>query len=119
MANAPELDLNNWQKAPDRSFVNRAVAEVFEPGSTNKVITAAAAIEAGAVTPETTFKVADHIRCADQTLKDSHPHKTEVMTFKQIVETSSNVGTIQAARRIGDRGRAPSAARWPTVRACR
>ncbi|MEV4162920.1 penicillin-binding transpeptidase domain-containing protein [Nonomuraea dietziae] len=104
MANAPELDLNNWQKAPDRSFVNRAVAEVFEPGSTNKVITAAAAIEAGAVTPETTFKVADHIRCADQTLKDSHPHKTEVMTFKQIVETSSNVGTIQAARRIGDQG---------------
>ncbi|MGV9305196.1 peptidoglycan D,D-transpeptidase FtsI family protein [Nonomuraea sp. NPDC003727] len=102
MANAPELDLNNWQKASDTSYVNRAVAEVFEPGSTNKVITAAAAIEAGAVRPETTFRVADHIRCADQTLRDSHPHKTETMTFKKVVETSSNVGTIQAARRVGD-----------------
>lgn len=102
MANAPELDLNNWQKAPDTSYVNRAVSEVFEPGSTNKVITAAAAIEAGAVRPDTTFKVADHIRCADQILKDSHPHKTETMTFKKVVETSSNVGTIQAARRVGD-----------------
>ncbi|MFE3447915.1 peptidoglycan D,D-transpeptidase FtsI family protein [Nonomuraea sp. NPDC059194] len=102
MANAPELDLNNWQKAPDTSFVNRAVSEVFEPGSTNKVITAAAAIEAGAVRPDTTFRVADHIRCADQILKDSHPHKTETMTFKKVVETSSNVGTIQAARRVGD-----------------
>ncbi|GAA2384510.1 cell division protein FtsI [Nonomuraea africana] len=104
MANAPELDLNNWQKAGDTSYVNRAVSEVFEPGSTNKVITAAAAIEARAVTPQTTFRVADHIRCADQTLKDSHPHPTKVMTFKEIVETSSNVGTIHAARRVGDQG---------------
>src|SRR5690606_27457783 len=50
MANAPEPDLNNWQDVPPEQRANRAVSEVFEPGSTNKVITAAAAIEAGVVT---------------------------------------------------------------------
>ena len=61
MANAPELDLNNWRKAPASDYVNRAAAEVFEPGSTNKVITAAAAMEAGGVTPDTVFHVPDNI----------------------------------------------------------
>ncbi|GLW12174.1 cell division protein [Microtetraspora sp. NBRC 13810] len=102
MANAPELDLNNWQKSPQELQINRAAAEVFEPGSTNKVITAAAAMEAGAVKPDTVFTVPDNIRCADQVLRDSHPHKPERLTFSGVVATSSNVGTIMAAERVGD-----------------
>lgn len=102
MANAPEVDLNNWQKAPQEHWINRSVAEVFEPGSTNKVITAAAALEAGAVRPETEFLVRDSIRCADRTLKDAHPHPPERLTFSGIVATSSNVGTILAAQKVGD-----------------
>ncbi|MFI7124235.1 penicillin-binding transpeptidase domain-containing protein [Nonomuraea sp. NPDC050153] len=101
MANAPELDLNNWRKAPAATYVNKAAADVFEPGSTNKVITAAAAIEAGAVTPDTVFQVPDRIKCADQVLRDAHPHKTESMTFRQAVAESSNVATIMAARKVG------------------
>ncbi|WP_446459028.1 peptidoglycan D,D-transpeptidase FtsI family protein [Streptosporangium becharense] len=102
MANAPELDLRNWAKTPQENWANRAVTEVFEPGSTNKVITAAAALESGAVRPGTAFTVPDRIRCADQVLKDSHPHATERLTFSGVVATSSNVGTILAAQRIGD-----------------
>ncbi|PZG34339.1 peptidoglycan glycosyltransferase [Spongiactinospora gelatinilytica] len=102
MANAPELDLNNWQKTPQDAWINRAVAEVFEPGSTGKVITAAAALEAGAVRPESVFSVQDSIRCADRVLHDSHPHKPEKLTFSGIVATSSNVGTIMAAQKIGN-----------------
>ncbi|MBO3745444.1 penicillin-binding protein 2 [Streptosporangiaceae bacterium NEAU-GS5] len=100
MANSPEVDLNHWDDYAPSDWGNRAAAEVFEPGSTNKVITAAAAIESGAVTPETRFTVADHIRCADRVLRDAHTHKTEPMTFTQVIGESSNVGTIMAAQRI-------------------
>ncbi|MBB5131706.1 cell division protein FtsI (penicillin-binding protein 3) [Thermocatellispora tengchongensis] len=102
MANAPELNLNAWQEAAPEDRINRAAAEVFEPGSTNKVITAAAALEAGAVTPGTVFRVKDNIRCADQVLRDAHPHEPENLTFSGIVATSSNVGTIMAAQKVGD-----------------
>ncbi|WP_449594566.1 peptidoglycan D,D-transpeptidase FtsI family protein [Nonomuraea terrae] len=101
MANAPELDLGNWRRADPKSYVNKAAADVFEPGSTNKVITAAAALEAGAVTPDTVYRVPDRIRCADQVLHDAHTHKVESMTFRQAVAESSNVATVMAAREIG------------------
>ncbi|MEU4832765.1 penicillin-binding transpeptidase domain-containing protein, partial [Streptosporangium sp. NPDC023615] len=102
MANAPELDLGNWTATSEENRVNRSVTDVFEPGSTNKVITAAAALESGAVRPETLFTVPDQIRCADRVLKDSHPHPVERLTFSGVVATSSNVGTILATQRIGD-----------------
>lgn len=102
MANAPELDLNNWRKAPQSLYINRAAADVFEPGSTNKVITAAAALEGGVARPETVFRVPYSIRCADRVLKDAHQHPTENMTFLEAVAKSSNVATIMAARKVGD-----------------
>ncbi|SEG83895.1 cell division protein FtsI (penicillin-binding protein 3) [Nonomuraea solani] len=101
MANAPELNLNDWRRAPAASYVNKAAADVFEPGSTNKVITAAAALEAKAVTPDTVYQVPDNIRCADQVLRDAHAHKVESMTFRQAMAQSSNVATVMAAREIG------------------
>ncbi|GAA1012643.1 cell division protein [Acrocarpospora pleiomorpha] len=100
MANAPEVDLRSWQKVPAEQRGNRAAAEVFEPGSTNKVITAAAALEAGVVAPQTIFTVPDHIQCADRTLRDAHPHATEQMTYAEILGESSNVGTILAGQKI-------------------
>ncbi|GII53938.1 cell division protein [Planotetraspora thailandica] len=102
MANAPEVDLNDWQSTPEQDWSNRAVSEVFEPGSTNKVITAAGAIEAGAVNDDTVFRVPDHITCADREIRDAHPHKPEPLTFTGIIAESSNVGTILAARQISD-----------------
>nr|WP_036323759.1 penicillin-binding protein 2 [Microbispora sp. ATCC PTA-5024] len=100
MANAPQLDLNDWQDAPVDDRGNRAVSEIFEPGSTNKVITAAAALEAGAVTPETVLRVPDHIQCADRQIKDAEPHKVEPLTFTGVIAESSNVGTIMAAQSL-------------------
>ncbi|WP_456238120.1 peptidoglycan D,D-transpeptidase FtsI family protein [Nonomuraea cypriaca] len=101
MANGPELDLNNWRKAPATAYVNKAAADVFEPGSTNKVITAAAALEAGTVDADTVFEVPDNIKCADRVLRDAHAHKPERMTFRQAVAQSSNVATVMAARQVG------------------
>ncbi|MEV0584825.1 penicillin-binding protein 2 [Nonomuraea sp. NPDC050310] len=101
MANAPEVDLSKWREFKPELYVNRAAAEVFEPGSTNKVITAAAALESGVLRPETELTVADSIKCYDRVLRDSHPHKTEKMTFQEAMGQSSNTATVQAARKIG------------------
>jgi cell division protein FtsI (penicillin-binding protein 3) len=103
MANAPELDLQKWRESPQSHYVNRAAAEVFEPGSTNKVITAAAALEAGVVDSGTVFHVKDHIQCYDRVLRDAHSHPPEDMTFAQAMAQSSNVATVMAARRVGSK----------------
>jgi cell division protein FtsI (penicillin-binding protein 3) len=104
MANAPEVDLGAWRSLPPAGWANRAVSEVFEPGSTGKVITAAAALQAGVVRPETVFEVKDKYRCADRLLGDAHPHPPERLTFTGIIAESSNVGTIMATERVSDQG---------------
>jgi cell division protein FtsI (penicillin-binding protein 3) len=103
MANAPELNLSKWREAGQETYGNRAVSEVFEPGSTNKVITAAAVLESGAVRPDTVLQVKDNIRCADRVIRDAEAHNPEPLTFTGILATSSNVGTIMVADKIGER----------------
>jgi cell division protein FtsI (penicillin-binding protein 3) len=100
MASAPGFDPNNLTKADPRNLGNRPVQEAFEPGSTNKVITAAATMEKGGVTPNTAFTVPDHITRYGRTFHDSHPHSTERLTFGGVLATSSNIGTIMASERI-------------------
>jgi len=80
---------------------NRAVTDVFEPGSTNKVITLAAALEAGEVTPETVFEVPDTIRIGDEDFRDSHEHPAQMMSVADILRESSNVGTIMIGQQVG------------------
>ncbi len=102
MASAPGFDPNvRAEYAPDL-WRNRTVTDVFEPGSVQKAITAAAALEEGVVTPETTFLVDDRYRVGNKTFSDAHDHPTEEMTFREIIETSSNVGTIMVAEELGD-----------------
>jgi len=79
---------------------NRPVTDVFEPGSTNKVVTIASAIEAGIVTPETQIDVPQAIRVDGQKFEDVDAHGP-VLTVADIVRESSNVGTIMIARRLG------------------
>jgi cell division protein FtsI (penicillin-binding protein 3) len=75
---------------------------MFEPGSTNKTITAAAALEHGVRTPKTETIVPDSLPlCPEKTFHDSHSHAPELMTFADIVAQSSNVGTIMTARDLG------------------
>jgi cell division protein FtsI (penicillin-binding protein 3) len=102
MANVPTFDPNRIARSKPEARKNRAIADVFEPGSTNKTITAAAALEHGVVTPRTETIVPDHLPlCPEKTFHDSHSHPPELMTFADIVAKSSNVGTIMAARDLG------------------
>ncbi len=88
------------QSAP-ASTPNRAVTDVYEPGSTNKVITMAAAVEEGLVTPDTVLTdVGPSIPVGDTVFEDAEDHPT-AMTVAQILQHSSNVGTIRIAAQLG------------------
>ena len=79
---------------------NRPLTDVFEPGSTAKVVTIAAAIEAGLVNPSTVLSVPQSITVDNTKYEDVDTHPT-LMTVADIVRQSSNVGTIEIARMLG------------------
>ncbi len=100
MASTPGFDPSNPRAADPYDRRNRAVTDIFEPGSVNKVIAAAAAMEEGKVWPDEVFTVPDTWQVGPKEFKDSSPHETESMTFSEIIAKSSNVGTIQVAQRL-------------------
>jgi cell division protein FtsI (penicillin-binding protein 3) len=103
LANMPTFDPNRFGDSTDEARKNRAVTNVFEPGSTNKVITAAAALDAGVVRPSTEVTVPPVLPLCPgvHPFHDSHTHGTERLTFADVVAQSSNIGTIRVATRLG------------------
>ncbi|HKY66660.1 MAG TPA: penicillin-binding protein 2, partial [Acidimicrobiales bacterium] len=81
------------------SSEDRAVTANYEPGSVNKVITLAAALEEGLVTPEQVITVPPSLQVADHTYNDAHPGD---LTVTDVLARSSNVGTIKIAQRLGE-----------------
>jgi len=108
MANAPTFDANSFSSAPADARRNRAVTDLYEPGSTFKIVTVAAALEDNLVAPDTAFRLAPTIKVADRTIREAHTRGTETMTVRQILSESSNVGTITIAQRLGG----PELASW-------
>ncbi|MCF8570780.1 penicillin-binding protein 2 [Gordonia sp. HY002] len=82
---------------------NRSVTSPFEPGSVNKVVTAAAAIEYGVTNPDEVLQVPGSIRMSGITVNDAWPHGTAPYTTTGIFGKSSNVGTLMLAQRVGER----------------
>lgn len=80
---------------------NTAVTSVYEPGSVNKVITIAGALEEGLVSPSTPLSVPDHLRVSDHTFRDHDPHATATWNPVDILATSSNIGTIMLGQQLG------------------
>ncbi len=99
-ANRPTFRPDAPDKSPVENRTNRAVAFVYEPGSVFKIVTATAALEEGVTNEEEIFfcengkyLVGNHI------LKDAHPKGR--LTFRQVIEESSNIGTVKVAQRLG------------------
>jgi cell division protein FtsI (penicillin-binding protein 3) len=93
-------DTHPAQPAP-ASENNRPIFDVYEPGSTNKVITMSGAIQEGLVTPDTTFHgVGQTINVGGTDYEDVDPHSS-TMTVADILAESSNVGTIMIAHELG------------------
>jgi len=101
MANWPPLNPNEFGDATGDARRNRVAMDAYEPGSVNKVITAAASIEEGLVTPATELVVPDDIEIAGYTFRDFAPHPTERLTYGEALARSSNVATIKVAQRLG------------------
>jgi cell division protein FtsI/penicillin-binding protein 2 len=98
MAEAPTHDAN--ASATKGLQTNHAVTDVFEPGSVFKVVTIAGALSERLVTPETRFTLPYSIQVADRRIHDAELRGTETMTVSQILQRSSNVGTVTIARTL-------------------
>ena len=101
MATAPRFNANRFPTTRADRRRNRAVTDTYEPGSTFKLVTISAALEDHVVSPQTSFVLPPTIKVADRVIHDSHPRGTERLTVKQIIEQSSNVGTVTVAERLG------------------
>jgi cell division protein FtsI (penicillin-binding protein 3) len=97
LASVPGFDPADVADLPAERLGNPTISEVFEPGSTSKVITMAAVLEDGIADPLTPFTVPDRVERGGSTFKDSHPHETLQLTLTGILAESSNTGTIMAS----------------------
>ncbi|HJU47581.1 MAG TPA: penicillin-binding protein 2 [Gaiellaceae bacterium] len=101
MANYPSFDVNRFATAQPDARRNRAVTDLYEPGSTFKIVTIAAALEDRVVKPTTSFWLPPTIQVADRVIHEAHDRGTERMSVRQILYESSNVGTITIAEKLG------------------
>jgi cell division protein FtsI (penicillin-binding protein 3) len=102
MANGQTFDPRDLSAAAPGQLGNNAVQGTFEPGSVNKVVTMAAALEDRIATPNDVLTVPGSIRVADRTIRDAWDHGTEQFTLTGVLAKSSNVGTIMTAQRVGE-----------------
>jgi cell division protein FtsI/penicillin-binding protein 2 len=97
LANRPTVDPRAGGKGPADARRNRAIQDVLEPGSTFKVVSASAALELGTVTPEQRFNCTSYT-VAGKSYTDVH--KYGVLSVREILEHSSNVGMVQVGRTL-------------------
>jgi cell division protein FtsI/penicillin-binding protein 2 len=106
MANMPDFDPAHYAQFKPNDWRDRGVTDAYEPGSTFKLITAAAALESGKVTPRTLFPARDAMVVDGSTIHnadDGMPMPGAYETLGQIIEYSHNVGAAEVAMRIGAR----------------
>ena len=101
LANWPQVNANEPGGASPEALEDQAVGLDYEPGSTFKVVTVSGALEAGLITPTTTFNIPDQIQVAERTIHDDTEHPEEMLTAGQILSRSSNVGAITIAKLEG------------------
>jgi len=100
MANRPTYDLNDHSGVSKDAMRNRAICDLFEPGSVFKIVTASAALEEKKVTEEDVFFCENGAyRVAGRILHDHASHGR--LTFRQVIEESSNIGTVKVAQLLG------------------
>lgn len=102
MATAPTFDPNNIIGVESSLLGNRAVSDAFEPGSTGKVITLAAALEEEKVSLSSKFKIPSGLRRGDKRFTDAHAHGGLKLTLTGIMAHSSNIGSILVSETLSD-----------------
>ena len=101
MANWPPVELTDLSEAGPEDLLNRATGFTYEPGSTFKAFTVAAALEEGRVTPETTYTLPPQLHVADRVIEDAEARPTVTLSVAEILSHSSNVGAATIGLEIG------------------
>jgi cell division protein FtsI/penicillin-binding protein 2 len=101
MASVPRPNPNRRSSYSPELARNRPVTDTFEPGSTFKVVTIAGALEDGVVTPDTPFDLPPTLTLYDRELGEAHRDTAVRMSVSEILEQSSNVGTVKIAQSLG------------------
>ncbi|MHA7190839.1 peptidoglycan D,D-transpeptidase FtsI family protein [Arthrobacter sp. MDT2-16] len=100
MAESTTPDPNDPTATPPEQRRPNSLSASFEPGSTTKVITLAAALEEGLIEPTSKFTLENRYTVGDQTFKDSSEHGTEHRTAAGILAKSMNTGTVQIGEKL-------------------
>ncbi|MEY2685333.1 MAG: Penicillin-binding protein 2 [Pseudomonadota bacterium] len=102
LANYPSYDPGARRHLTGEQLRNRVLTDSFEPGSTMKPFVAALALDKGLVTPDTPIQTAPgRLTIGGSTISDTHPYG--VLTVKEIIQKSSNVGTVKMAMQMAPR----------------
>jgi cell division protein FtsI (penicillin-binding protein 3) len=102
MASMPTFDPNRFRDSPKTSWRNRNVEDLYEPGSTFKIVTAAAGLEDGLVTPSQVLDCGNgSITVANITISEHDGHRYERLSFEDVIVNSSNVGTARVGLALG------------------
>ena len=105
LVNLPAYNPNNRGKLSGQQTRNRAIIDLYEPGSTMKAFSIAAGLEAGLVRPDTVVQTAPgSMTIGPNTIRDAHPYGP--LTVTQVLQKSSNIGTAKIALQL------PSARLW-------
>ena len=100
LANRPAYNLNDIGSASKHAIRNRAVTDVYEPGSTFKVIIGTAALEEKLYNLNATFDCSRGvIEVGGKVIHDAHKHG--ILSFQEVIQKSSNVGTIMIGMKLG------------------
>ena len=100
LANRPTYDLNEHSETSKDSMRNRAICDLLEPGSVFKIVTASAALEEKKASEEDVFFCENgSYKAGGRILHDHRPHG--LLTFRQVIEESSNIGTVKIAQLLG------------------
>ena len=98
MADSPTFDNNNFGTANQADTGNRAVQSLYDPGSVQKILTVAALVDQGIITPDSQVVVPPSIQSGGNLITDAETHGTEYLTARGVIAYSSNIGAAILSR---------------------
>ncbi len=102
MASSPSFDPNHYSDYSLERYLNSNVQKQFEPGSSFKAITMAAALDTGSVTPDTTYTDTGVLEVGGYKIRNYNDESNGVQTMRQVLDKSLNTGAAFAQRRTGN-----------------